>query len=164
MFKTISAALLAASVLAAPAFAATTKTADAPVIKATQVKTTAPKASVLNAKMSKHYTKHARHYTKHARHYAKAGGIKTHKVAAIKSHKKIGAIKTHSKVSLKHTGAHRDQTRLIRSARRGSFHIAPAARSGKAGPLATLSPVATRAGAVFGLPVKCRFPFFAGKV
>jgi len=100
MFKTISAALLAASVLAAPAFAATTKTAEAPVIKASQAKTTPAKtnlktdakadtktdakASVLNAnaRMSKHHVSHVRHH----RH-----------------HNKIGAIKTHSKVSLKHT-------------------------------------------------------------
>ena len=96
MFKTISAALLAASVLAAPAFAATTKPAEAPAIKAGQVKTTPAKtnakadtktdakASVLNAnaRMSKHHVSHLRHH----RH-----------------HNKVGAIKTHSKVSLKHT-------------------------------------------------------------
>jgi hypothetical protein len=79
MFKTISAALLAASVLAAPAFAATGKTAPA-------VKPTAAKTSVLNAhaRMGKHHHKYVRN-THHRHHY------------------KFGAIKTHAKVGFKRT-------------------------------------------------------------
>jgi hypothetical protein len=97
MFKTISAALVAASILAAPAFAATTKGADAPVIKSTQT----TKARVHNG-----HIKMSRHHHKHVRHYAKGGSFKSHKkFASIKSHKRIGAIKTHghNKVSFKHT-------------------------------------------------------------
>jgi hypothetical protein len=74
MFKTISAALLAASVLAAPAFAANGKTTTA-------IKPTAAKSSALNAnaRMGKHHNKYVRHY--HHRH---------HKVTAIKTHSKVG--------------------------------------------------------------------------
>jgi len=81
MFKTISAALLAASVLAAPAFAATTKT-QAPAMKSTQTKATPAKQGALNAnaKMSKHHAKHVRHHTRH---------------------NKTAAHRTHSKVSYK---------------------------------------------------------------
>ena len=81
MFKTISAALLAASVLAAPAFAATTKT-QAPAMKSTQTKATPAKQGALNAnaKMSKHHAKHVRHHTRH---------------------NKTVAHRTHSKVSYK---------------------------------------------------------------
>jgi hypothetical protein len=79
MFKTISAALLAASVLAAPAFAATSgKTREAPVMKSGPVK-----ASVLNANARMEHGHHHRHY----RHY--------------RHHRHIGAIKTHTKVSFK---------------------------------------------------------------
>jgi hypothetical protein len=79
MFKTISAALLAASVLAAPAFAATSgKTGEAPVIKSVPVK-----ASVLNANARMEHGHHHRHY----RHY--------------RHHRHVGAIKTHTKVSFK---------------------------------------------------------------
>ncbi|HLZ02688.1 MAG TPA: hypothetical protein VKR55_11120 [Bradyrhizobium sp.] len=73
MFKTISAALLAASVLAAPAFAATTKTTQVPVSKtttqteATPAATTPAKGSAVNTKKSKHHRKVVRHYQRHAK-------------------------------------------------------------------------------------------------
>lgn len=78
MFKTISAALLAASVLAAPAMAAgAAKTATAPAAKSVQVK---PSVLNANAKMSRHHHRHVRHH---------------------RAHKKMGAYKT-GKVSIKH--------------------------------------------------------------
>jgi hypothetical protein len=75
MFKTISAALVAASVIAAPAFAATsTRTAhSAPITKAEHVK-----SRVLNANaMMRHH--HVHHYHHHYRHHT-----------AIKAPAKIG--------------------------------------------------------------------------
>jgi hypothetical protein len=86
MFKTISAALLAASVLAAPAFAATGSTAPA-------VKPTAAKTSVLNANagMGRHHHKYVRNT--HHRHH--------HKFVAIKTHAKVGFKRT-APVSTRH--------------------------------------------------------------
>ena len=113
MFKTISAALIAASVIAAPAFAAEAgkTTATAPVIKADQtqskVSTTAAKpnpgvkadaktADVKSeAKVDTKTTamnanaKMGRHHHKHVRHYHHT------------RHHKMGALKTHTKVSFK---------------------------------------------------------------
>jgi hypothetical protein len=76
MFKTISAALVAASVIAAPAFAATsTRTAhSAPITKAVHVKSRVLNA---NAMMQRHHHKHYHHH--HYRHHA-----------AIKAPAKIG--------------------------------------------------------------------------
>jgi hypothetical protein len=60
MFKTISAALLAASVLAAPAMAAGPgRTTHAPAIKALHVK---PSVLNANARMGGHHHKHFRHH------------------------------------------------------------------------------------------------------
>ena len=60
MFKTISAALLAASVLAAPAMAAGHgRTTHAPVIKSVHVK---PSVLNANARMGSHHHKHFRHH------------------------------------------------------------------------------------------------------
>jgi hypothetical protein len=82
MFKTISAALLAASMLAAPAFAATGKITQAPAAKA-QLKADHVKPSALNANaaMEKHQLRHHRHHRHH--------------VAAIRTHR-------HAKVSFRH--------------------------------------------------------------
>jgi hypothetical protein len=97
MFKTISAALLAASMLAAPALAASStdqapagkttqapasktdqapvgKTAQTPAAKTKQVK---PSALNANAKMS--------HHGKHLRSHKHTGALKTHKSSKISS-------------------------------------------------------------------------------
>ena len=70
MFKTISAALLAASVLAAPAFAAgQSRTAHSPAVKAVHATTVHVKPSLLNAnaRMGRHHHahRHFRHYRSH---------------------------------------------------------------------------------------------------
>jgi hypothetical protein len=72
MFKTISAALLAASMLAAPAFAATGKITSANHVK----------ASVLNAnaRMDRHHVRHHRHHRHHI------ASIRTHRHAMVSFH------------------------------------------------------------------------------
>jgi hypothetical protein len=66
MFKTISAALLAASVLAAPAMAAGPgRTTHAPAIKAVHVKSSVLDA---NASMGRHHHKHFRHHYRSHKH------------------------------------------------------------------------------------------------
>ncbi|EAQ35945.1 hypothetical protein NB311A_01195 [Nitrobacter sp. Nb-311A] len=65
MFKTISAALLAASVFVAPAMASTSRTAQAPVAKTTTVKS---KALNANAKMGRHHHRAHRHVRHHRPH------------------------------------------------------------------------------------------------
>ena len=66
MFKTISAALLAASFLAAPAMAAGPgRTTHAPVIKAVHVK---PSVLNANARMGRHHHKHFRHHYRSHKH------------------------------------------------------------------------------------------------
>jgi hypothetical protein len=96
MFKTISAALLAASMLAAPALAASStdqapagkttqapasKTDKAPAGKTAQTpaaKSTQTKPSALNAKaMMSHHGKHIRHHLSHK----KVSSLKTRKVS-----------------------------------------------------------------------------------
>lgn len=80
MFKTISAALLAASVIAAPAFAAQGKSdPQAPVIKVDQSRTKAmnAQAAVTPAEHRSVHTRHHRHHKmvygkKHAHVHAKA--------------------------------------------------------------------------------------------
>lgn len=81
MFKTISAALLAASVLAAPALAASAaKTTQAPVIKTTTqapvIKAEQSKSKFVNAnaQMGRHHHKQVRHHRQHKH----MGMLKTH--------------------------------------------------------------------------------------
>lgn len=81
MFKTISAALLAASIIAAPAMttamaAGTVKTDVAPVTKSV---TLTPK--VLDAKASMH--KHRRHHIRHHRSHKHVAVFKKHTVAHV---------------------------------------------------------------------------------
>jgi hypothetical protein len=87
MFKTISAALLAASVLAAPALAASSgKTDAAPVTKQAPANTTEkaitdktavkPGVADANAKMSGHHAAHHKHH-------------RTHRMATHKTHTKV---------------------------------------------------------------------------
>ena len=76
MFKTISAALIAASLIAAPAMAAgTTKSVKAPVTKSVSIK-----SNVLNpnAKMGRQHSKHFRHHRLH-----KMSAIKTHHASKV---------------------------------------------------------------------------------
>ena len=77
MFKTISAALLAASMLAAPAFAATGKVTQVPAVKAHQVNSRVLNA---NARMEKQHLRHHRHQ----RHHVAA--IRTHRHAKVSFH------------------------------------------------------------------------------
>jgi hypothetical protein len=77
MFKTISAALLAASMLAAPAFAATGKVTHAPAAKVNHIK---PGVLNANAKMEKQHLHHHRHH----RHHVAA--VRTHRHAKVSFH------------------------------------------------------------------------------
>jgi hypothetical protein len=96
MFKTFTAALIAASMLTAPAFAQ--GTAPAPTAPATQM-TKAPAAKVVKAKKHVKVTKHAhvrkhvRHvrYARHGRHHVKHVSAKpTHAVQTVGSAPKAG--------------------------------------------------------------------------
>jgi hypothetical protein len=68
MFKTISAALLAASVLAAPALAAPYRTTQAPVIKAAPF---SAKVMNANARWGRHHHHHWYHHRHHRHHYGR---------------------------------------------------------------------------------------------
>jgi hypothetical protein len=84
MFKTFTAALIAASMLTAPAFAQ--GTAPAPTAPATQM-TKAPAAKVVKAKKHVKVTKHA-HVRKHVKHvrYARHGRHHVKHVSAKPAH------------------------------------------------------------------------------
>ena len=82
MFKTISAALIAASMVAAPAIAATSgKTTEAGVNKsATVTKSAQTKKSPLNANAK---MDHRRHHVRHHSHRAKMTVGKAHKSGTV---------------------------------------------------------------------------------
>lgn len=86
MFKTISAALLAASIVVAPAMAAgTVKTDVAPVTKV------APTAKVLDAKASMRKHVRHRHHIRHHRVHKHSVLFKKHRAAHVVKAKPVAA-------------------------------------------------------------------------